>query len=765
MPRVGVFPRRRFLGYLVAAPTLAVAAPLLVDSLTRPAGAVVDSPPEPSAIYDLTDLLTDATLATANLITVVVNSDGTVSFALPRAEVGQGITTAVAMTIADELDVSIEKVNITLADARPELVWNQLTGGSNTMHSIFTPVRVASAVARQELLQAAALLLGGLPSDFSINDGVVTAPDGSTTTYGALAAAAAADTTTPVTVELKPDSEFTIVGTSQPRIDALEIVTGRKQFAMDLDVPGALPTMVCRPPTINGTVRSVGNLAQVQGMPGVTDVAIVSTGVAVRAETFGQCIDAVDALVVTWGPGTEDGKSDEAVLAELKSAELPLALSLPILASSVEQEFVFYFVSNSPLETNCAIADVTADSAEVWASMKSPIVAQQTIAQKLGLGQDQVTCHVTQGGGSFGRHLFFDAALEASEISQKIGKPVKLMWHRTDDFRQGRMHPMCTSRVRASYLGDNVLTFEQRHTSVSTDFTHGLGEIITAMAAKLPFGNIGFAETVFELSQSVPYNFGATDQLLSEVDTGFNTGSMRNIYSPDVTTATELMVDQLAKAMGQDPYRFRRTFLNDARLLAVLDKVAEVGDWGRSMPAGTAQGLGLHSEYKSCAAALVEIDCTAATVNRTISNGYGGPRVTKVVLAVDAGLPINPLNLEAQMMGGIMDGMARALTFSLHIQNGIPLEGSWDDTYYTRQWNVPFDLEIIVMPPTTGDPGGAGELGVAPAMAAVACAYARATGTVPTTFPINHNGPLGFTPLPTVPPLPEEPTDGLSFAY
>jgi isoquinoline 1-oxidoreductase beta subunit len=320
--------------------------------------------------------------------------------------------------------------------------------------------------------------------------------------------------------------------------------------------------------------------------------------------------------------------------------------------------------------------------------------------------------------------------------------------------------------VRASYLGDNVLTFEQRHTSVSTNFSHGLGEIISATIADIPEGDfLAYSQTVFELSQSVPYNFGLTDQLLNEVDQGFNTGSMRNVYSPDVTCATELIVDQLAAAMGQDPYQFRRTFLQDARSIAVLDKVAEAGKWGRTMPAGTAQGLGFHSEYKGRAAALVEIDCRPATVNRKIQNAYTGPRVTKVVFAVDVGLPINPLGLQAQMMGGIMDGIAKALTYSLHIQDGIPLEGSWDNAYYTRQWNVPFDLDIIVMPPTTGVPGGAGEFGVAPSMAAVACAYARATGTMPTTFPINHNLPLGFTPLPTIPPIPEEPTNGLKYAY
>jgi CO/xanthine dehydrogenase Mo-binding subunit len=155
--------RRRFMGYLIAAPTVVAGAQLMVE----PAQAAIPTH-QPVDDYDLTDLLTDATLPTSGLITVTVNPDGSASFALPRAEVGQGITTAVAMTIADEMDLPLDKVNVTLADARPELVWNQLTGGSNSMHSIFTPVRVAAATARGQLLQAAAALLGGLPSDLSI---------------------------------------------------------------------------------------------------------------------------------------------------------------------------------------------------------------------------------------------------------------------------------------------------------------------------------------------------------------------------------------------------------------------------------------------------------------------------------------------------------------------------------------------------------------------------------------------------------------------
>ncbi|MFI1757925.1 molybdopterin cofactor-binding domain-containing protein [Streptomyces sp. NPDC020571] len=532
---------------------------------------------------------------------------------------------------------------------------------------------------------------------------------------------------------------FTVIGKPHNRVDAHAAVTGRKTFTLDLTVPDALPTMVCRPPTINGKVGTVSNLSEVRSMPGVTDVVVISTGVAVRATTFGRCIDAVRALRVSWKPGSAEDKSDDSVLKELGAAELPMGL--PPLTPHVEE-------------------DVRSDRAEIWSSLKAPIVAKEAIAARLGLPLGAVTVHVTEGGGSFGRKLFFDAALEAVEVSQRIRKPVKLMWHRADDSRQGRTHPMATSRVRISYLGNTVLGYKQRHTSVSTDLSHGLGEIFTALAAKLPVGDIGFSETFFQLSQSMPYDFGANSRLLSETDKGFNTGSMRNVYSPDVTCARELLVDRLAGKMGKDPYRFRHDFLRDDRCRAVLDKAAEAGNWGRSMPAGTAQGIAFHSEYHSASAVLVELDCRPQTVNRPIRDGVAGPRVTKAVIAVDVGLAVNPRGLEAQMMGCLMDGIALTLTSCLHLRDGHFLEASWDNYFYTRQWNTPPELDVIVMPPSTGTPGGAGDLGVAASMAAVACAYGRATGTMPTVFPINH-GTLSFEPKPTVPPIPASPADGL----
>jgi isoquinoline 1-oxidoreductase beta subunit len=755
--------RRSLIGWVLVGGTLAVAAELTVGA--EPASAAVPSPPQVPELYDLGDLQTQSALPTSQLIRIDLDEEGVAHFAIPRMEVGQGITTAAAMLIAEELDLPLDKVRVTLAKARPELLFNQLTGGSNTMQSMFTPIRVAAATARGALLRAAATALGAQVSSLVAKSGVVTGPTGTSLTYGQLATLAASTEDVAVEVSLTPRREFSVIGTARGRDDARAAVTGRKQFTMDLEVEGALPTMVCRPPTLNGSPHSVRNEAAVRAMPGVTDLAVVDTGVAVRAETFGQCIDAVRALDVVWNGGPVDGEDDESILAELRRAELPMVVpKVPILASTLDLRVEFMFRSSAALEPNCAIADVRSDRATVWAGLKAPIVAQRDVAKAVGLPASKVEVNVVTGGGSFGHKLFGDAAIEAAVISKAMGKPVKLMWHRADEPRQGRVHPMATSRVRATMLAGQVLTFEQRHTSVVTDFGHGLGERLTALAAELPanLGGLGLSQSIFTLTQELPYNFGVVTQLLNEVDTRFNTGSMRNIYSPDVACANELAVDQIAKRLGKDPYAFRMSFLKNAKAKRCLEAVAKAGGWGRSLPKGVTQGIAVHTEYKGATAVLVELDTRPETVNRKIREAVTGPRVTKAVIAVDAGLVVNPRGLEAQMMGGVADGIALALTSSNHLEDGHFLEASWDNYFYTRQWNVPPEFRCIVMPSDEELPGGAGEAGVAASVAAVACAYNRATGKVPTRFPVNH-GTLSFTPKSFVPPVPEPPADGLSF--
>jgi isoquinoline 1-oxidoreductase beta subunit len=510
-------------------------------------------------------------------------------------------------------------------------------------------------------------------------------------------------------------------------------VTGRMAYTLDLDVPGAMPTVVKRPPTINGTVRSVDD-AKARTMPGVLGIAVIATGVAVMAETFGQALDARDALRVTWNRGTVDDLSDEDIRQKLRAAALPFVV--PELGTqTVEAEFDFAFASHAPMETNSAIADVREDRAEIWAGLKTPLIAQRTIAQELGLPDNEVTVHVTQGGGSFGRRLFFDGALEAARASKALGRPVKLMWTRVDDMRHGRARPATHHKVRATLGLGKVLTYEHRVAAVETDFRHGLGEMISGAGGALPGGNLALAQSVFHTTVHVPYDLGAVTELLNEIPLQMHTGSWRSVYSANTRGAEEILVDEIAAALGKDPVAFRREAMTSARQRAVLDKVASKGRWGRTMPDGFAQGVGFHSEYKSCTACLVEID----------ARDPDHPRVTKAVIAADVGRPINPRGLEAQLLGGLTDAISTTLRAGLHIEKGLPLEGSYSQFHYARQKDTPKDVEIYVMP-ANGEPGGGGELGVPAAVGAVANAYARATGRKPRSFPIHF--PVDFDPFP-----------------
>lgn len=196
-----------------------------------------------------------------------------------------------------------------------------------------------------------------------------------------------------------------------------------------------------------------------------------------------------------------------------------------------------------------------------------------------------------------------------------------------------------------------------------------------------------------------------------------------------------MFVDEIAAKLGRDPVEFRRASIEHPRVRAVLDKVASAGSWGRPMPAGFAQGVAVHEEYKSCTACLVEID----------ARDHKHPRVVKAVIAVDVGKVINPTGLEAQMLGGLTDAIATTLRAGLHIVDGLPLEGSYSQFHYTRQGNSPLETQVHILS-GSDEPGGAGELGVPAAVGAIANAYARATGTRPRSFPVNFD--IDFEPFP-----------------
>lgn len=702
--------RRRFVTFLVAAPTLTVAARFL-DPV-----AAIAAPKEGRASGGEPAGTTSSNVGATYVLRVT--SDNRVEFESPKNDNGQGISTALAMLIAEDMDARIADVDVIYADAVG--LPNQSVGGSGSIKGMWGPARQLGAQARARLVTAAAHRWGVAATTLSTKDTAVYAPDGRVASYGSLAADAAAISTPEVSTTPKPVIQHTLVGNPVAQREARDIVTGRAHYALDVAVPGAMCTVVKRPPTIRGTVVSY-NAAAALAIPGVLAVTKIPTGVAVIGETFYHAMKGREALTVNWGPGPVDGVDDAKVSERLTQAIPPLP-DVPLGSSYVDGTFEFAFVSHAPMETMTATADVRPGSAVVWVSHQSPNAARTAVADATGLAKDVVTVHITRGGGSFGRRGYSDAVVEAAQISQAVGKPVKLLWTRDDDMRHSRMRPASKHRMRITYLLGKPDTFTNLSSAVQMELIEALEQEIDPGLGGYPT----FGTAFFAITQITPYNLGNEAKELNEVQLDFPTAVWRSVYSGHNRAAEEIMCDLLAKRLNKDPLQLRIDLAKTAGAKALLEKLRSVGGWGRTMSPGWAQGVGYHEEYNSKVGCLVEIDARDASA----------PRVTKAVVVADVGQPVNPRGLEAQFMGCVMDGIATIIQAGNHVSGGAIVEKSFADFKWTRQRHAPLQFSVHLMP-ATGSIGGAGELAMPAAAGAVANAFARATGRSPSRFPIN----------------------------
>jgi isoquinoline 1-oxidoreductase beta subunit len=712
--------RRRFLQYTLAGSATLVVGGTFVDA--DEAGASIGLP-ELGEIVDFADVVILAEAPYATNLVLEIRADDRVRFELPRLDKGQGIATAIAMLIADELDSAYDRTDVELSDRRADRPFS-ITGNSAAVRAMWNPVRALAAYARARLVTAAAARWRLPASSLRTSQSKVIAPDGRTLTYGELSADAARIAVPAIPVVPKPVAQYRIVGTPKPRKNARAIVTGAQRYTLDTEVAGAMPTVIARSPDIGGRVRS-WNGAAASAMPGVVGIAAIPSGIAVAARTFAEAFAARDALQIQWDPGPVRGVSDDDMRSTLQQITPPLTPVLPLFRW-LSATFEFPFAAHATMEVMGAVADVRNGAAEIWYASQSPNFVAAQVAQAIGIPVSKVKIHVPFAGGSFGRRLFGEAAIEAARVSKALGRPVKLMWTRNDDMRHGRFRPLARCELRASWLGTATLSFEHRIAAAQTDFGHGLGDALTAAGVAIApslIGQLGFSTMV-----SLPYAFGATSHLLAERDFGVPTGSWRSVYSGIVAAANEIFVDEMARARRVDEVAFRTSHLDSPAAKRCLQQVAAAGGWGRAMPAGQAQGVAIHVEYRSAVAYLVEIDVRGDE-----------PRLTRAFCAVDVGVPVNPRGLEAQMQGMLVDAWSAMFRAGNHVDEGAVREGSYGDYLWARMRHAPPTTAVHVFPAGSGaEPGGAGELGLPAASAACVNAYARATGTRPRRFPIQE---------------------------
>jgi isoquinoline 1-oxidoreductase beta subunit len=737
MPRSAVIVSRRgFLGFLVVGgPTLAIGARLGLDGVFRNGASAVGFgiPEVMNDPVDLTDLLLASAAPFAYDLMIEITPENRVRFEVPRAEIGQGVVTAASMMLADNLDVRLADIDASLSPAELRRQTSQTTGYSKSVRSLWDPIRVISAEMRARLVTAGADYLGVPAHTVRTEDTHVVATDGRKVAYGTIAAAAAQVKAPKVAPVPKALGQFKVIGTPHSRIDAQEIVTGRKRYAMDVTVEGALPTVMALPPTAGARFVSVDDAAA-RAMPGVVAVTpvpgrpdiLIGGGVAVTAQTFGQAIKARDALNVTWTEGPMDHMSDKEISELMYSLLEPC--NAPATPEGIDAFFEWPYVTNLPMETDDCVADVRADRAELWLGSHVPISTAQTVAETLGFPDEQVTLHVVSAGGSFGRRFYADPAILAAQVSQRIGRPVKLMTTRGDDVRHGRSFPAGVHHVRVSVNGGQITSFEHKVAGPLLDLRYGLlGERTSARHHTADPKGTNEGAPLFLVK--VPYAVGVTSISLKVQELAIPTGAFRGNYSVTLGTINEIVISELARKMKRDEYEFRRELLDSDSYRAVLDKVAHEGQWGRPMPAGTAQGFGMWYEYKSIVAYLMECDARGAK-----------PRITRCTIAVDPGRAVNPRGLESTLMGVTMDAISLVFTAALHIDRGAVRETGLADYRWSRMFDSPLDLKVHVLAPTADLPGGAGELGLPAACSAAANAWARATGRNVRRFPINEHG-------------------------
>ncbi len=675
-----------------------------------------------------------------------VNADSRVMVVVDRSEMGQGISTALPQLVAEELGVSLDAVDFRFAPAHPAYrhpdFGMQMTGGSTSVPGAWRTLREAGAKARWMLQQAAAERWSVDAGSVQMAGGQARHPDGNTAlTYGELAEAAAL-IPVPETVPLKDPSEFTLIGTSPPRLDVPDKTTGRATFGIDAGPENARVAVVARCPEFGGTLRSFDASAAL-AVPGVSDVVEIASGVAVVADGYWNAQKGRQALTVEWaaGPGAalddatirtrfmeavaEGGK----VAAEAGDAETALAE-----ASDVQRAtYALPYLAHATMEPMNCTAWVEGDRCTVWAPtqwQEAPSMmgggSKGAAAKAGGVSADRVDVHTTYLGGGFGRRAQLDFVSEAAELASKVDGPVRVVWSREDDMQHDFYRPASYHELEATLGSDGMPAAWRHHMALQSIMDQFIpGWIPGFLRSWMGLTPGGVDPTSTEGASNQPYGIPNLDVRLASVELPIPVGFWRSVGNSHNGFVVESFIDELAHAAAQDPYQYRRRLLGDApRHLGVLDRVAEMSDWGSEAPGGRARGIAVVESFGSYVAQVAEVSVDEN--NR--------PRVHKVWCAVDCGVVVNPRIVRAQMESGIVFGLTAALYGKISIDKGRVVQSNFHDYQMLRINEAP-EMEVALVE-STEDPGGVGEPGTPPIAPAVGNALYALTGTRVRELPI-----------------------------
>ena len=662
---------------------------------------------------------------------ISIDKTGKVTILNHRSEMGQGSFQAVPQMVAEELEVSLDNINISFAPGHPSKYGSQITDGSSTVRGAYKTLLQTGATAREMLIEAAAKKWNVNKNDcYAENGFVIHKPTGKKLGYGELVEDAS-KLTPPKEVKLKRREEYKIIGKPLARQDNPNKINGKAEFGLDVKLPGMLYAVIERSPRFKGKVKSFDDSATMK-VAGVKKVlkttapvfAYEREGVAVVADSLWAALEGRKALKVEWDDMRIERLSTEQLYARMKEDLKKPALSqrtggnadgvFQRTENKVEAMYETPYEAHACMEPLNCTAHVQGDKVEVWGPIQAPDWIQRDISGRLKLNPENVKVNMTFLGGGFGRKAFMDYTYEPVLLSKEMNAPVQVVWTREDDMTQGPFRPGAVYECKGSISDGRINSFIGKMAAQNMDHQWSPNPDKTAFNSNT---TEGFLETYFE---SIPnYTFG-------DVPTESPIPIMwwRSVYSSTNGFAYESFMDELALKAGKDPLEFRMNHFSNERYRLLAEKLRDMSGWGSK---GKYQGYGVAITecFKSIVGEVVKVSKKAD----------GKIKIDKVWTVMDCGWYVNPDIIRAQVEGSIVMGYGAAAVHEMHFMDGKAVETNFHQYKMPRISDTP-EIEVHIMD-NDEKPGGVGEPALPPFAPALCNAIFDLTGKRIRKLPFN----------------------------
>lgn len=651
--------------------------------------------------------------------------DNTVVLHSSKVEMGQGTFTGLAQMVADELDVDMQQIQVIGAATSTGVVDRLSTGGSLSVASLWVPLREMAATMREMIKEEAAKKMGTPVASLQTENGIITA--GSQTMTYAEAAADVTEWKIPKTPELRPTSSYKFVGKPIKRVDLEAKVFGDPIFGMDAEMEGMVHAAVIRPEHIGATLKNA-DTSQAEKMPGVIKVVKIDNWVGVIAETYSQALAAKRKIKIDWNIPKKWTEADIRNLLQVGKGNMMITQKAgseldPEEEDVISLEFKSPIGAHAQIEPNGAVASVTDGKATIILSTQVVGVTQKQVAEALKIDLENVNIIPTFLGGGFGRRLNTSHAIQAAQMSQQVGKPVKYFFTRKEEFQHDTFRPP-THHIMRGKLNDAGMLDSLEHHYASGDVA--INSVIMPSALHTVLGtDIGAMRGANIMYGGIPNH----RSVQWHTTLPFATSWWRSLGLLANTFAIESFIDEMAIKAGKNPVDFRLSMVGEEgegkRIKAVIKAVSEKAGYKDKPVNGRAMGMAASIDTGSPAAHVAEV---------SIENGQ--IKVHKVTCAFDCGLAVNPDQVKAQCEGAIIMGMSGAMHEKMTLK-----DGQLHPTIYG-----PYDMALMKHAPKEIDvhliqgldvPYPVGEPPMGPIGAAIGNAVRRLTGKRLTELPLS----------------------------